>query len=75
VTTNGGPGTLGFSWELPDGRSAPADSVAVAEGQQRVELSLAFDLTGTAPVSGAPVLVVTAPGAQRVSAPPVAYTC
>jgi hypothetical protein len=75
VTTNGGPGTLAFSWELPDGRTAGADSVAVAEGQRRVELSLSFEQTGEAAVSGAPVLVVTAPGARRVSAPPVAYTC
>jgi hypothetical protein len=75
VTTNGGPGTLAFSWELPDGRTAPADSVAVREGQRRVELSLAFDVTGNAAVAGEPVLVLTAPDARRVSAPPVAYTC
>jgi hypothetical protein len=75
VTTNGGPGTLAFSWELPDGRTAGADSVAVAEGQRRVELSLSFEQTGEAAVSGPPVLVVTAPDARRVSAPPVAYTC
>nr|WP_246324411.1 serine/threonine-protein kinase [Petropleomorpha daqingensis] len=75
VTTNGGPGTLAFSWELPGGRTAGADSVAVEEGQRQVELSLSFELTGSAAVSGAPVLVVTAPDARRVSAPPVAYTC
>jgi hypothetical protein len=75
VTTNGGPGSLAFSWELPDGRTAGADSVTVAEGQRRVELSLSFEQTGDAAVSGAPVLVVTAPDARRVSAPPVAYTC
>jgi len=75
VTTNGGPGTLAFSWELPDGRAAGANSVAVKEGQQQVELSLSFDQTGDAAVSGAPVLVITAPDARRVSAPPVAYTC
>jgi hypothetical protein len=74
VTTNGGPGTLEFSWELPDERTS-AGSVDVAQGQERVELSLDFQLTGSTPRSGAPVLVITAPAEQRVEAPPVAYTC
>jgi hypothetical protein len=75
VATNGGAGTIDFSWELPDGRTSPADSVSVAAGQERVELSLSFDVTADAPVSGQPVLVLTAPDPQRVSAPAVAYTC
>jgi hypothetical protein len=75
VVTNGGEGTIDFSWELPDGRTSPADSVSVAAGQDRVELSLAFDITAETPVAGQPVLVLTAPAPQRVSAPAVAYTC
>jgi hypothetical protein len=75
VVTNGGAGTIDFSWELPDGRTSPADSVAVEAGQERVELSLAFDITADAPVTGQPVLVLTAPDPQRVTAPAVAYSC
>jgi hypothetical protein len=75
VTTNGGPGTLQFAWELPDGRTSAARSVDVVQGQRRVDLSLDFELTGPTALAGSPVLVLTAPAEQRVDAPPVAYTC
>jgi serine/threonine-protein kinase len=74
VSTNGGPGTLAFSWELPDGRSTSPDSVAVAAGQQRAQLSLDFQLAGP-PVEGPPVLVVSAPQQSRTEGPVVHFEC
>jgi predicted Ser/Thr protein kinase len=74
VTTNGGPGELAFAWELPDGRHTAPDSVDVAAGQHEARLSLSFDLAGP-PVTGPPVLVVSAPQESRTEGPPVRFQC
>jgi hypothetical protein len=73
VSTNGGPGTLSFVWELPDGRRTE-DSVDVAAGQRRAQLSLTFQVAG-APLTGEPVLVVTAPEESRTEGPTVHFQC
>jgi serine/threonine-protein kinase len=74
ITTNGGPGTLTFAWELPDGRHTSPDTVDVAAGQREARLSLSFDLTGP-PVAGAPVLVVSSPEESRTDGPAVRFQC
>jgi hypothetical protein len=74
VTTTGA-GELTFAWELPDGRTTAAQSVPVDAAQQRVELSLSFELTGPPSVNGAPVLLVTAPADERFAGPVVDFRC
>jgi hypothetical protein len=73
VSTNGGAGTLAYTWELPDGRTS-AKSVPIGEGQRQANLSLDFRLSGP-PVSGTPALVITAPEESRTEGPQLQFRC
>ena len=73
IVLDGGEGDLVVRWRLPDGSVAETQTLSIDEGQTTTRTAIDLTLTGTDPVLGNIVAIVS-PAGVRASAP-IRYVC